>query len=168
LKGVQIREATRDDREAIGRLIELGARDARRRIGPHPPPIGMEDLGARGCMALVAVFEDRVIGSVAYRTRSGRLHLFNLVVDAKHRNNGIARRLILKLENVATRSGAKQVTLQTVAELGVGPLFERLGYRVQSAKREFLYTSERERALTTLYMVKRLGKSPSDSTGKWW
>lgn len=165
---MQIREATWDDREAIGRLIERGARDVRRRIGPHPPPVSVEDLGARGCMALVAVSEDRIIGSVAYRTRSGRLHLFNLVVDAKHRNKGIARRLILELENVAARSGTKNVTLQTIAELGVGPLFERLGYRVQSAKREFLFTSERERALTTLYMVKRLDKSPSDSTGKWW
>lgn len=163
---IRIREAARADRDAIGRLVELGAQDVRRRIGPHPEPVSMEDLSVRGCRGLVAVTGDEVIGSVAYRIRGGRLHLFNLVVDAKYRGNGIAQRLVLELEAVAARDGAKHITLQTIEELGVGPIFKGLGYRVKSTKREFLFTPERERALTTVYMVKRLGRAPGDSTGK--
>ncbi|NUM56246.1 MAG: GNAT family N-acetyltransferase [Candidatus Hydrogenedentes bacterium] len=162
---MRIREAAREDREAIERLVNAGARDVRKRIGPHPPPVKSEDLSVRGCRGLVAVAAGRIVGSVTYRVRGGRLHLFNLVVDAKHRGNGVARALVLELEDVARRDRAKQITLQTVAELGVEPMFEKLGYRVKSAKREFLFSSDQKRALTTVYMVKRLGKSPGPVLG---
>lgn len=157
MDGVHIREASREDRDAIEHLMELGARDVRKRIGPHPLPVSMEDLGARGCLALVAEQKGKAIGSVAYRIRGGRLHFFNLVVDAKHRNNGIARKLVAELETIARNENAKHITLQTIGELGIEPLFVRLGFRVQSSKKEFLFAADREKALTTVYMVKRLG-----------
>lgn len=157
---MRIREASRDDRGAIERLIELGARDVRKRIGPHPCPVPIEDLGARGVTALIAEEQKKIVGSVAYRIRGGRMHFFNLVVDAKHRNNGIARRLVAELETIARKADAKHITLQTIGELGVAQLFVRLGYRVKSSKREFLFANDRENALTTVYMVKRLVKFP--------
>lgn len=163
---MRIREATLEDREAIDRLVQAGARDVRKRIGSHPPPVKQTDLSARGCLALVAASNGRVVGSVSYRVRGGRLHLFNLVVDAKYRGSGIARALVAGLEPLAARAGAKQITLQTVAELGMEPLFHKLGYQAKSSGREFLFTSDRDRALTTVYMVKRLGKIPGRRFGK--
>lgn len=160
MDGVCIREASREDRGAIERLIELGAKDVRKRIGPHPCPVPIEDLGARGVTALVAEEQKKIVGSVAYRIRGGRMHFFNLVVDAKHRNNGIARKLVAELESIAREADAKRMTLQTIGELGVEQLFVRLGFRVQSSKKEFLFASDRKNALSTVYMVKRLGKSP--------
>lgn len=166
MKGVRIREATHDDHETIDRLVEAGARHVRKRIGPHPPPVKQADLSTRGCLGLVAASNGRVVGSVSYRVRGGRLHLFNLVVDAEHQGYGIARALLAELEPVAIRAGAKLITLQTVAELGMEPLFQKLGYQVKSSGREFLFTSDRERALTTVYMVKRLGRTPGRRFGK--
>lgn len=166
MKGVRIREVTRDDRQAIERLVALGAREAGKRIGPHPAPVRLEDLAVRGCTGLVATAGGHVVGTVAYRVRSGQLHLFNLVVAPAHRNNGIARQLLLALEEIAERSGARRITVQTIAELGVVPLFKAMGYRAKTVKPEFLLSAGRERALTTAYMVKRLGNSPSNTTGE--
>jgi GNAT superfamily N-acetyltransferase len=159
LKGVRIRKATQDDRLAVEELVASGARDLRKRIGPHPNPIAMADLAGRGCNVLVAVNGDRVVGSIAYRIRGGRLHLFNLVVETRHRKKGIARRLLLALEDEALRSGAKYLSVQTLAELNIAPLFGSLNYRIHSTKREFLLSPDRERALTTVYMVKRMTNS---------
>ncbi len=158
--GVRIRVAAREDREEIERLVELAAKEIRKRIGPHPCPVPIEDLGARGVTALVAVEQQKIVGSVAYRVRGGRLHFFNLVVDAKHRSNGIARKLVAELETIARDANAKHMTLQTIGELQVEQLFLRMGFRVQSSKKDFLYANDRENALTTMYMVKRLGKFP--------
>ncbi len=158
--GVRIRVAAREDREEIERLVELAAKEIRKRIGPHPCPVPIEDLGARGVTALVAVEQQKIVGSVAYRVRGGRLHFFNLVVDAKHRSNGIARKLVAELETIARDANAKHMTLQTIGELQVEQLFVRMGFRVQSSKKDFLYANDRENALTTMYMVKRLGKFP--------
>jgi len=160
LVGVRIRVAAREDREEIERLVELAAKEIRKRIGPHPCPVPIEDLGARGVTALVAVEQQKIVGSVAYRVRGGRLHFFNLVVDAKHRSNGIARKLVAELETIARDANAKHMTLQTIGELQVEQLFVRMGFRVQSSKKDFLYANDRENALTTMYMVKRLGKFP--------
>jgi len=160
LVGVRIRVAAREDREEIERLVELAAKEIRKRIGPHPCPVPIEDLGARGVTALVAVEQQKIVGSVAYRVRGGRLHFFNLVVDAKHRSNGIARKLVAELETIARDANAKHMTLQTIGELQVEQLFLRMGFRVQSSKKDFLYANDRENALTTMYMVKRLGKFP--------
>lgn len=167
MKRVRVREAKHADREAIESLVQLGARDARKRIGPHPAPVKMEDLQVRGCLALVAEVDGKVIGSVAYRVRGGRLHFFNLVVDGMHRNNGIAHALLRELERIAVRSGARHMTLQTIEELGVLPVFTYAGFRVQSVKREFLLSPERDRALTTVYMIKRLEWTAGNSAGKW-
>ncbi|MCC6794858.1 MAG: GNAT family N-acetyltransferase [Candidatus Hydrogenedentes bacterium] len=158
---MRIRRASREDRGAIERLVELGAKDVRKRIGPHPCPVPIEDLGARGVTALVAEEQEKIVGSVAYRIRGGRMHFFNLVVDAKHRNNGIAKMLVAELETIARNANAKHMTLQTIGELGVEQLFVRFGFRVQSSKKEFLFANDRENALTTVYMVKRLGKFPT-------
>ena len=158
--GVRIRVAAREDREEIERLVELAAKEIRKRIGPHPCPVPIEDLGARGVTALVAVEQQKIVGSVAYRVRGGRLHFFNLVVDAKHRSNGIARKLVAELETIARDANAKHMTLQTIGELQVEQLFVRMGFRVQSSKKDFLYANDRENALTTMYMVKRLGTFP--------
>ncbi|MCC6153762.1 MAG: GNAT family N-acetyltransferase [Candidatus Hydrogenedentes bacterium] len=158
---MRIREASRKDRDTIERLVELGAKDVRKRIGPHPCPVPIEDLGARGVTALVAEDKQKIVGCVAYRIRGGRMHFFNLVVDSKHRNNGVARKLVAELETIARNENAKHITLQTLGELGVEPLFARLGFRVQSSKKEFLFANDRENALTTVYMVKRLGKFPA-------
>ncbi len=160
MESVRIREASRNDRGAIERLIDLGARDVRKRVGPHPCPVPIEDLGARGVAALVAEAQQKIVGSVAYRIRGGRMHFFNLVVDAKHRNNGIARRLVAELETIARKADAKHMTLQTIGELGVEELFVRLGFRVQSSKKEFLFANDRENALTTVFLIKRLAKFP--------
>jgi len=160
LVDVRIRVAAREDREAIERLVELAAKEIRKRIGPHPCPVPIEDLGARGVTALVAVEQQKIVGSVAYRVRGGRLHFFNLVVDAKHRSNGIARKLVAELETIARDANAKHMTLQTIGELQVEHFFVRMGFRVQSSKKDFLYANDRENALTTMYMVKRLGKFP--------
>lgn len=165
LDGVLIRSATRADREAIKRLVTVGVRDIRKRIGPHPPPVCVEDLGVRGCVWLVAAAGTRVIGSVSYRVRGRRLHLFNLVVDAKYRQMGVARMFVRRLEEIAVGSGASHMTVQTFAELGVEECFKKLGFRTKSSRREFLFAMERERALTTLYMVKLLRKNPLVGTG---
>ena len=148
--GVRIRVAAREDREEIERLVELAAKEIRKRIGPHPCPVPIEDLGARGVTALVAVEQQKIVGSVAYRVRGGRLHFFNLVVDAKHRSNGIARKLVAELETIARDANAKHMTLQTIGELQVEQLFVRMGFRVQSSKKDFLYANDRENARKAL------------------
>lgn len=166
MKRVRIRKAEHTDYGAIESLIRLGARDARKRIGPHPDPVKMEDLYLNGCLALVAEVDGKVAGSVTYRVRGGRLHFFNLVVDATHRDNGIARALLRELERIAVRSRARHITLQTIEELGVLPVFKHAGFRVQSVKREFLFSAERDRALNTVYMIKRLDWTAGNPAGK--
>ncbi|MBM3289746.1 MAG: GNAT family N-acetyltransferase [Candidatus Hydrogenedentes bacterium] len=164
MKGVRIRGAAREDRDAIARLVDAGVREARKVVGQVPPAVSLDDLDARGSLMLVAAADGRVIGSVAYRIRSATLHMFNLIVTPKYRRNGVARQLVGELERIAVEAGARQVTVQTVIELGVEPFFKALGYRAKSAKREFLFAPTRDRALTTVYMVKRLGMFPGNPT----
>jgi len=102
------------------------------------------------------------VGTVSFHGRGRRFHLFNLVVHPKMRRQGIAQKLVVELERIANASRAKVLSLHTIEETGALVPFTRLGFRIQSAKPEFLIGQPSERALTTVYMVKRLPGLPRE------
>lgn len=108
---------------------------------------------------LVAVLDGHVVGTVQYRVADGRLSFLALGVHPAHRRRGVARALIRHLETIAARSGCGSVTAHTVRETGNVPIFEKLGFEVESEEPTPLFESERHRTLTEVAMRKRLPDS---------
>lgn len=150
---VHVRERTKDDHNTVSELFNEGASDLYDKIGYRIVPTDADQLEERGGDGLVALVDNRVVGTVSYRIRGDRMHLTDLVVNKAHRGLGVARALIDELIRMGRAARARKLTVQTVAEAGAEKMFEHLGFRTHSTKREFIFGHANDSKLTTIYMV---------------
>lgn len=78
----------------------------------------------------VAKIDQTVVGTLEYFVEKDQLYVIALAVDATFRRQGIARRLIEFVGEVARGLGRSIVATRTIKETGNVPIFERLGFHV--------------------------------------
>jgi len=88
-----------------------------------------DDLRAPTGAFLVAVEDDRAVGCVGVRWRSGSAELTKVFTRPEHRGRGVATRLLDAAEGACRANGVDVVRLDTRAELAEAcALYERRGY----------------------------------------
>jgi predicted N-acetyltransferase YhbS len=119
---------------------------------PSIPPLmeTLDDLLAdlAGCLGLVAVDGDRIIGSVRVRVAGPRLHIGRLAVEPGHQGRGLGASLLARAEQVAPAQEAWLFTGHR--SVGNLRLYARAGYVEQRRAR----VDER---VTLVHLCKQLG-----------
>jgi ribosomal protein S18 acetylase RimI-like enzyme len=77
---------------------------------------------------LVALADEKVIGTVQYYPIDGRLHLIGLAVHPDYQRRGVARRMVETLCCSARLCGVGKLSLFTSEDRGLVPVLERLGF----------------------------------------
>jgi ribosomal protein S18 acetylase RimI-like enzyme len=147
---MEARESQPGDEAAIDRVTISGLATLRRTY--RPAPAAIERKAARSLRRLVAIDADAIVGTVEYAIDDHRLHAIGLHVLETHRRRGVARCLIDALATIATRAGARKLSLYTIRETGNVEVFERLGFTVIAETPAGDLVGESHERLTEVYM----------------
>ena len=118
-----------DKRELLALWTEIFPAES-----PHNDPQTSLDKKLRTDrdLLLVALIDDRVIGSVMGGYDGHRGWIYSLAVSPSHRRQGIASALMRTIEKKLKERGCLKVNLQVVASNAkVALLYEGLGYKVE-------------------------------------
>jgi GNAT superfamily N-acetyltransferase len=85
-----------------------------------------------------------------------RGEIAKMMTRVKWRGRGIARALMLEAERIARERGRSLLTLDTAAEEGAGPFYEKLGYTRAGLIPDYAYKPHGGLCATIIYW-KRLG-----------
>lgn len=81
---------------------------------------------------IVALIDGRVVGTTIYYTEDDHLHLMRFGTHADFRGRGVGRAMVEFLEGIARSRGLRCLSVYTVKECGVVPVYEKLGFRIIS------------------------------------
>ena len=127
---VSLRHAGADDLDGVLRLWD----EAQVEPTVTDDAESLRDLMASDPQALlVAVDDDRVVGSLIIGWDGWRGAFYRLAVAPDHRRTGLARRMVAQGEDQLRRTGARRLAVITVAgEPGANHFWEAVGYQVQA------------------------------------
>jgi len=105
---------------------------------------------------IVVKMGQTVVGTSQYFDEGDRIYLFDVAVDASYRRQGIARRLIDFVSDIARSLGYKIVSARTIRETGNVEIFERLGFRVVKEEIAKWCVSDRYQILHDAYLERHV------------
>jgi predicted N-acetyltransferase YhbS len=151
-----VRPATATDEE-LARTLANQAFDELRHIY-RPKASAQANLRAveGSLLRLVAIEDDEMVGTVRYEIEGTNLYLMGLAVCRKRRRQGIARLLLRALIDIASSNGCRTISLRTVTETGLVPIFRRYGFHVVSQSSAERFESPTGESLTETYMQRDL------------
>ncbi len=79
---------------------------------------------------LVAFADARMVATMQYRLDARHIHLLGLAVLPDHQRQGIGRSLVEHAAALAPLLGHDTLALDTIAEAGLVPMFEKWGFTV--------------------------------------
>lgn len=101
---------------------------------------------------IVALMDGRVVGTTMYYTEDDRLHLMRFGTHADFRSKGVGRAMVDFLEDIARSRGFRCLSVYTIKECGVVPVYEKLGFRAISEKPAEWAESDTHETLTDAYL----------------
>jgi ribosomal protein S18 acetylase RimI-like enzyme len=152
LPRIAVRAATTADEPAVAAVIASADAALRETYQPNQNALDHKRRLSPSLTRLVALIDDRVVGTVQYTTDADNLHVIGLSVHHDHRRRGVARALVAELVAIARASGAAGLALHTIGETGNVPIFERLGFRVVAERRDRFAKGDRCVGLTDVEM----------------
>ncbi len=105
---------------------------------------------------IVAIDDERLVGTVQHRIDGDRLRVVALAVAPDAQRHGIARALVEQLVETARRRECSALALFTIEQTGNVAVFERLGFAVVSRRPETWSISVRGDALVEVYMERAI------------
>jgi GNAT superfamily N-acetyltransferase len=114
VQDIKIITADFDD-PAVQTLVAENLRDLSGRYGGSgdDSPISGADFTPPVGMFLVAILDDRLIGSAGWRRRGDDAELKRMFTTQAARGRGVARRLLARIEESAREAGCHRVILET-------------------------------------------------------
>ena len=114
---------------------------------------------------VVAKMGQTVVGTLRYFDEEDRIYVFDVAVDPQYRRQGIARRLIDVVTDIARTFGHKTVLTRTIRETGNVEIFERLGFRAVKEETAKWCVSDRYPTLHDVYLERLV--PGRDGTARW-
>jgi ribosomal protein S18 acetylase RimI-like enzyme len=116
---------------------------------------------AGGRVVLGAMEADALIGTVTLHldcppNQPHRGEIAKMMTRVSHRGRGIARALMVEAERIACERGRTLLTLDTAAEDGAGPFYEKLGFSQAGVIPDYAYKPHGGLCGTVIYW-KRIG-----------
>lgn len=105
---------------------------------------------------LVALMDNRIVGSVQYRMEGRTMRITGLGVHSDFRRLGVTRALFQALESIGMREKATRLHLHTVKQTGNVAVFKRLGFTAISETADTFSESDWYDWLTDVEMEKQL------------
>jgi GNAT superfamily N-acetyltransferase len=105
---------------------------------------------------IVALVDGQAAGVTTYYTEEDRLHLMRFGTHADFRGMGVARAMVEYLADLARAKGFGKLSVYTVKECGVVPVYENLGFKVISEEPANWAESDKYDTLTDVYLEKLL------------
>lgn len=105
---------------------------------------------------VLALVDGQPAGVTTYYTEDDRLHLMRFGTHADFRGKGVARAMVEYLEELARGLGFRKLSVYTIGECGVVPVYEKLGFSVVSEKPADWVESDKYDTLTDVYLEKLL------------
>jgi len=92
--------------------------------------------------ALVVEVDGRVVATTLVTFPEGSAYVSNVVVDATHRRQGYARRMLEEARRAASRAKRRYIVLDVLeSNTGARTLYESLGYRPIRSRSQFVHDS---------------------------
>jgi GNAT superfamily N-acetyltransferase len=131
-----------------------GAAFAAARAAYRPNPAALANLSAIApkLERLVAKMDGLVVGTVRYGVFDRSLRVIGLAVLPDRQRQGIARKLIEALADIAADRECQTLSLYTVVQTGNVPIFQRLGFQVVSESPDAYSISVSGEPLTEAFM----------------
>ena len=79
---------------------------------------------------LIALYENKIVGTVRYVFDEDRLHLIGLATHPEYRQQGVASQLMDKLVEMGMQYNMRALSLSTIRETDNRKVFEKLGFKV--------------------------------------
>ncbi len=158
-----VREAMESDSQDLDRVSESAIATLRQTYRPTEEAIAHRQSIAPALTQLVAVVNDKVVGSVEYHIEEDRVHFRSLFVHHGYRQQGVAKRLIAKLYRIGERIGLRYLSAYTVCQTGNPEIFKRLGFVVISEEPATRFESERYDCLTEVLVERSIESGRSES-----
>lgn len=105
---------------------------------------------------IVALLDGRVVGTTIYYTEGDHLHLMRFGTHADFRGQGVGRAMVEFLEDIARSMGFRCLSVYTVKECGVVPVYEKLGFTALREEPAKWAESDKYDSLTDVYLEKPL------------
>ena len=105
---------------------------------PWPKSFFKNDLRSQDTVAFVVEYKGSMIGYSLSTFVNAGFHITNIAVDEKYQRQGVASKLIRKLENIAIENGCHYVYLEvrTNNTVAIG-LYKSLGYDILFKRRYY-------------------------------
>ena len=152
MRRIEVREATPEDEEEVAAISSLATATLRETYRPKGGFRSDESAPLTSRTRLVAVMDERVVGTVRYAHEADRIHLIGLFVHPDFQRQGVARQIVAHLAVLGARRGARCLSLHAVKETGNAVIFERLGFRTVSERVDDSIESDSFAQLTDVYM----------------
>ncbi len=127
---VLVREAHEPDLPSAQHVVDLAFETVRHIYRPSPAAQANRPQTQGAFRRLIALYGERIIGTVQYTFDEDRLHLIALATHPDYRQQGVARQIVATLIDIGTRHRQRALSLSTIRETGNRPIFEKMGFDV--------------------------------------
>lgn len=150
---IYIRQARQSDLTRVSYITKLAYKVPYKvgtLITQSHEPNNIKDLfSKKEFFVIVAISDSKIIGAVRYKfDQAGNVYLYRLAVLKMHRNKGVGRLLMNKVEKIATRSHCSKILLDCAEEKKIASYYEKLGFVVDRV--------DKHKGYHGVYMSKRL------------
>lgn len=129
---ITIRDSKPEDAQSVAEVEASATATLRQVYRPNQKALSHKSKIARDLVRLVAECDGRIVGTTRYYVDGGAIRIVGLGVHAEFRHRGIARALVSAVADRAREQGLPCVVTRTVEETGNVPIFEALGFEVDS------------------------------------
>jgi ribosomal protein S18 acetylase RimI-like enzyme len=151
-----IREACNADREGYEAVSHCAIQILRKTYRPKRGVTSAPAIG-NDLKRLVALINEKIVGTVRYSIDENRLHLLGLMVHPDFHHQGIAKELVRYLTERAEDQNIKILSLYTIKETGNVNIFEKMGFKVVRMESADIWAeSDVFNCLTDVYMQKEV------------
>ncbi len=156
---ITVRSEMNKDKAEIQNVINSAVATLRQTYRPTQKAIEKKFLNNQGYQRLVAIIDDRIVGTVQYFSDNHCISVIGLDVHTNYRKKGVARRLISHIKEIGIKEKALLLKLHTIKETGNVKIFKNLGFTVASERIETLFESDKFDTLTDVEMIMELSNN---------
>ena len=122
---------------------------------PKPGAVPTSENANLSTETIVALVDGQIVGAVCVYQEAAALHISQLAVVPKFRKRGLARALLQSANEAAIQRSAIEIRLNTIQETGNVPIFQRLGFAVDSTAEATWCTSAQFAKLHDVSMTRQ-------------
>ena len=157
---ITVRDSQPEDVEAVARVDASARATLRETYRPNQKALAHKQSITRELRRLVATSGGTLVGTTRYYVDGDAMRLIGLGVHRGFRRQGVARALVAEVAERTRRLGLSVLITHTVAETGNVPVFEALGFEVQSRCPDEYSESVSGAPLTAVSMKLSVGEKP--------